>query len=259
MTLRNMRDRGFRCVPADASFSCDATVPAAGTATATDNCSGATVAYNGQTTTPGNCAGNYTITRSWTATDGCGNSSAASQTITVTDNTAPGFTFVPADASFSCDATVPAAGTATATDHCSGATVAYNGQTTTPGNCAGNYTITRSWTATDGCGNSSAASQTITVTDNTAPGFTFVPADASFSCDATVPAAGTATATDNCSGATVAYNGQTTTPGNCAGNYTITRSWTATDGCGNSSAASQTITVTDNTAPGFTFVPAAAS
>src|SRR5204862_31168 len=120
--------------------------------------------------------------------------SSASQTITVTDNTAPVFTSVPANASASCDA-VPAAGTATASDNCSGATVVYNGETTASGSCSGNYTITRTWTATDGCGNSSSASQTITVTDNTAPVFTSVPANASASCDA-VPAAGTATASD---------------------------------------------------------------
>src|SRR5260221_2278472 len=39
------------------------------------------------------------------------------------------------------------------------------------------------------------------------------------------------------------------TPGSCAGNYSVTRTWTATDKCGNSSTASQTINVQDATAP----------
>jgi hypothetical protein len=39
----------------------------------------------------------------------------------------------------------------------------------------------------------------------------------------------------------------TIVPGNCAGSYTIKRSWKATDGCGNQSTCMQTITVTDTT------------
>ncbi|MCK7590876.1 T9SS type A sorting domain-containing protein, partial [Subsaxibacter sp. CAU 1640] len=38
-------------------------------------------------------------------------------------------------------------------------------------------------------------------------------------------------------------------PGECEGSYTVTRTWTATDDCGNSSTASQVIEVEDNTAP----------
>jgi hypothetical protein len=40
-----------------------------------------------------------------------------------------------------------------------------------------------------------------------------------------------------------------TTDGDCAGSYSVTRTWTATDSCGNSSTASQTINVQDKTAP----------
>ena len=42
----------------------------------------------------------------------------------------------------------------------------------------------------------------------------------------------TLTAADNCGDATVAFN-ETTTDGDCPGNYTINRTWTATDACGN--------------------------
>lgn len=227
-------------VPVDASASCD-NVPAAAAVTATDNCNGASVALS-ESTTAGNCAGNYTITRTWTATDACGNSSSATQVITVTDTQAPAFADVSSNTTVSCG-NVPAAVAPTATDNCSGvAGVAFN-ESVTAGNCAGNYTITRTWTATDGCGNSATATQTISVIDNQAPVFANVPANATASCS-NIPTSVAPTATDNCSGVTMAFN-ESTSPVDCSGNYTITRTWTATDGCGNTSSASQTITVNE--------------
>ena len=53
---------------------------------------------------------------------------------------------------------------------------------TIAGDCAGSYTIERTFTATDDCGNSTSATQTITVEDTTAPEFTSVPADYTAEC-----------------------------------------------------------------------------
>ena len=50
------------------------------------------------------------------------------------------------------------------------------------------------------------------------------------------------TASDACSFVTIADN-TTTIAGSCPSNYTIVKTWTATDQCGNSTSASQTITV----------------
>jgi hypothetical protein len=240
-------------IPADASAECD-DVPAVGSASATDNCSDATVTYEGEVRTNGNCPNNYTLTRTWKAVDACGNTSFKSQTITITDTKAPTLT-IPADASAECD-DVPAVGSASATDNCSDATVTYEGEVRTNGNCPNNYTLTRTWKAVDACGNTTTKSQVITVSDNTKPVLT-VPADASAECD-DVPAVGSASATDNCSDATVTYEGEVRTNGNCPNNYTLTRTWKAVDACGNTTFRSQTITITDTKAPTLT-IPADAS
>jgi hypothetical protein len=240
-------------IPADASAECD-DVPAVGSASATDNCSDATVTYEGEVRTNGNCPNNYTLTRTWKAVDACGNTTFRSQTITITDTKAPTLT-IPADASAECD-DVPAVGSASATDNCSDATVTYEGEVRTNGNCPNNYTLTRTWKAVDACGNTSFKSQTITITDTKAPTLT-IPADASAECD-DVPAVGSASATDNCSDATVTYEGEVRTNGNCPNNYTLTRTWKAVDACGNTTTKSQVITVSDNTKPVLT-VPADAS
>ncbi|MDI9257052.1 hypothetical protein QHT84_06460, partial [Flavobacterium sp. YZ-48] len=104
--------------------------------------------------------------------------------------------------------------------------------------------ITRTFRVTDACNNVGSAVQTITIQDTTAPIIAALPAPSSISCPAT-PSFATATATDNCGTvASLTFN-DVTTNGACAGSYSVTRTWTATDACGNSSTASQTINVQD--------------
>ncbi len=127
-------------------------------ATAIDACgSSFTLTFN-DVTTPGACAGSYSVTRTWTATDECGNSSQASQTINVQDITAPVIAALPGPSTIDCPA-APSFTQATAIDACGSAfTLTFN-DVTTPGACAGSYSVTRTWTATDACGNSSQASR----------------------------------------------------------------------------------------------------
>ncbi|MBK7030036.1 MAG: gliding motility-associated C-terminal domain-containing protein [Bacteroidales bacterium] len=117
-----------------------------------------------------------------------------------------------------------------------------------PGICAGAYSVTRTWTANDACGNISSASQTINVQDISAPVIASLPAPTTIDCPAT-PEFATATATDECGSAFTLTYEDSTVPGICAGAYSVTRTWTATDACGNISSASQTINVRDITAP----------
>src|SRR4030095_15467131 len=186
-------------------------------------------------------------------TDACGNTATAQQVFTVTDNTPPGFTSVPAATTIAFPITRPF-GTPTATDAC-GLVSITNSDATTNGTCANEYIVTRTFIATDACGNTATAQQVFTVTDNTPPVFTSVPAAQTIECPLT-PTFGTPTATDAC-GLVSITNSDATTNGTCANEYIVTRTFIATDACGNTATAQQVFTVTDNTPPVFTSVPAA--
>jgi hypothetical protein len=129
---------------------------------------------------------------------------------------------------------------------------------TTPGSCPNRFTIARTYTVTDVCGNASTQTQTITVDDQTAPVITSIPANVTVSCAADVPIANTAAvvATDNCAGALTITFADVTTPGSCPNRFTIARTYTVTDVCGNASTQTQTITVDDQIAPVITSIPA---
>ena len=232
-------------LPADVTVECDA-VPTAETLTANDNCGTATVTFD-ETTTAGTCDNDYTLTRTWTATDACGNETVNTQTITVQDTTAPMFNeALPADVTVECDA-VPTAETLTANDNCGTATVTFD-ETTTAGTCDNDYTLTRTWTATDACGNETVNTQTITVQDTTAPTVS-VPADITIECtdDESSANTGVATGADTCGMVTITESDVETAA--CGNTKTIVRTWTVTDECGNSVSADQTITVVDTTPP----------
>jgi hypothetical protein len=236
-------------VPEDEIATCDS-VPAPAAVTATDDCFDPIVELT-ETSEPGECDGQYTLTRTWTATDGCGNQTSQSQIIVVEDITAPVLAGIPEDQTVECD-TIPDPADVTASDTCSAAAVVVE-ETSEPGACAGLQTITRTWTATDACGNQATHTQIITVQDTTAPILVDVPADTTVECDA-ISDAPLVNATDTCSVASVAFT-ESSEPGACAGTQVITRTWTATDECGNESSRSQVITVVDTTAPVLEAIP----
>ena len=138
------------------------------------------------------------MTRTYTATDACGNVTAGTQVITVQDTTAPMFTFVPANVTIECSDTVPA-DMATAMDNCSEVTVTSADEVDAT-DCDSEYTIVRTFTATDVCGNASTAVQVITVEDTTAPELSDLPADIVLDCEDEVPAAPILIAFDACDG-----------------------------------------------------------
>lgn len=235
-------------LPANVSVNCDA-IPAAPQLTATDNCGVVQVEFS-EIEVSGSCAGNFTIIRTWTATDDCGNGSSHVQTIQVISENAPQFTgILPANISVACDE-IPEAATVTGIGNCGLSVNIQFNESWNAGTCAGTGTMIRTWTATDACGITSQHTQTITVVDTEAPVFTgILPANSTVECD-NIPVAPVLTATDNCGGVNVTFS-EAISNATCANEYTLTRTWTATDACGNSQQHTQVLTVEDNTAPVF--------
>ncbi|MEM8906659.1 MAG: cohesin domain-containing protein, partial [Bacteroidota bacterium] len=217
--------------------------------TVNDNCDGMITFTFDDVTTGDDCSGS--VTRTWTATDVCGNSATASATISYEDTEAPMASNVPVDTTIDCTATVVFGDDPSWTDNCDDDVFSSFEDVTIPGDCEGSFTITRFWSAIDECDNLAVVSQTITVVDNTAPVFTFVPGDDTQACG-NDPQFGMPMAEDDCSGVSITQEDEMTGNG-CAGS--VTRTWTATDSCGNASTASATITFSDNEPPIFTFVP----
>ncbi|MFZ1945953.1 MAG: hypothetical protein WAW06_00210, partial [bacterium] len=137
------------------------------------------------------CSQAYTL--SLQVTSGAGCPSSCQVRVMVEDLVAPSFTTAcPQDVTVECDA-VPAAPAMTASDDCDASVaIGYNEQRT-DGACPDNYVLTRTWTATDNCGNVARCVQLVTVVDTTDPRFVGVlPGDVTVECN-NVPTAPTLT------------------------------------------------------------------
>jgi hypothetical protein len=233
------------CLPADwqtANF---------GTATGTDNCGSVTISNFERTFSGSNCNG--TITSKWRAIDQCGIQNECLQTITVMDNIAPMIT-CPPNLTLSCNAnTTPSStGDAQATDNCASNisirhTDAYIAQ-----GCI--QDLIRTWTATDACGNVDTCVQTIILIDTILPNIV-CPPNLTLSCGANTSTTftGEPTASDFCQSNLIVTYVDVNSGTPC--DVTITRTWTANDGCGNVSTCVQTIKVEDKTPPTFICPP----
>jgi hypothetical protein len=227
-----------------------------------DNCDNTLDATFSDVTANGSCVGEIIITRTWTLTDDCGNSTVKVQTITITDNTAPTFTkpaniTIYKDANCNFNASTAITGDVTdEDDNCDHTLNATFSDATAAGSCDGETIITRTWTLTDDCSNSTVKVQTITVKDNTPPTFTD-PADITIykdnNCnhDASVAVTGDVTDEhDNCDNTLNAVFTDVNVAGSCIGEVIITRTWTLMDDCGNTAIPkNQIITVKDTTRP----------
>jgi hypothetical protein len=233
----------------------------------TNECATGAVPVFGDPTASDTCDTNVTITfvddqlaatcpavrifrRTWTATDDCTNRASCAQLVVFVDTTPPVIT-CPTNFSVQCSNAVPACPTnlaaflalgGTASDTCdTNLTYSCSDAPLTNGICGG--TIRRTHTVTDDCTNSASCVQIITVRDTTRPIIT-CPPDKTFitaNCTACPPGtnlAGTATATDNCdTSVDVTYTDSVT--GTCP--KIVTRTWKATDDCGNSNTCVQVI------------------
>ncbi len=264
ITVNDVTPPTLTC-PAAVTVSCASAVPAVNIAAVTgvsDNCGGAvTVTFIGDVISAQTCANRFTITRTYRATDVCGNFAECTQIITVNDITPPVMT-CPAAVTVSCAAAVPAVNIAAVTgvsDNCAGVvTITHIGDVISGQTCANRFTVTRTYRATDVCGNFAECTQIITVNDITPPVMT-CPAAVTVSCAAAVPAVNIASVTgvsDNCAGVvTITHIGDVISGQTCANRFTVTRTYRATDVCGNFAECTQIITVNDITAPVITCSP----
>ena len=226
--------------PTNYSIGCSEPVPGPGVDASTTCPDGVVNSEMTENVVSNGCSGSFTLTRTYVLSDNCGNSETVTQTITVTDNTPPVFSLVPASGDVGCDAYPAGFGEPSVGDACGDVTLTF-ADDLAPYICDADFNITRTWTATDECGNVATASQTLTVwPDTEAPTFTFVPGAQTIQCGETVEF-GTPTIIDNCTALTI--SDAVTSTGSCPNGYTTTKTWTATDGCGNTAVESQTITV----------------
>lgn len=225
-----------------ASGTCSVSGLQLGSPIVTDNCDNVSVSHNAPQNFP---VGFTQVT--WTAVDASGNSSIATQDITIMDIEKPVIT-APAGIIIStspgaCIATTYNLGIAQATDNCSTVTISNNAPSQFP---IGNTSVT--WTATDASGNTATATQLVTVRDLenpviTAPSNLLINTNNN-SCVATGVNLGTPVTTDNCGVKTISHNAPATFP---KGITTVT--WTVADHAGNITTASQIVTVQDKQAP----------
>ena len=223
-------------------FECIDDVPVAGNLTAIDNCSGS-ITVTGVDSVDNSNPCNLIITRTWTFTDACDNSSSVAQLIIVKDTKAPVAPSAPIDMAYQCIDDVPVAGNLTAVDNCSGnITVAGVDSIDNSNPC--NVIITRTWKFTDKCGNTSSSVQTLTVKDTIAPELTSnLDTEMNVSC-ADVPDAPNLTFSDNCaSNVDVVYDETNTFDETILQDYEIIRTWTVGDACGNKNVYTQTLHV----------------
>ena len=250
-------------LPGNETVDCDA-IPEAAMLTASDNCDAIDVVFMEETTAVV-CENTFTLTRTWTASDCSGNTTEYVQTVQVFDTTAPVFQSHDEFTATSCenliDPTDPMQMPLTATDNCADVSYSINAIQFS-GGCPGTWM--REWTATDACGNSTSALQFVTLYDEIAPEFTSLPEalvqlESGEDCMAeTSPTAtGIPEASDNCGPSvdvSVEYQDSPEIE-ICAGTYSFTRTWTATDFCGNANVFVQTIEVNDTTGPVFVNAP----
>ncbi|MEO5906119.1 MAG: hypothetical protein ABIQ11_05300, partial [Saprospiraceae bacterium] len=236
----------------------------------TNNCGGsATVTFVGDVITNQTCVNRYTLTRTYRATDACGNSATCSQVITVFDNTAPVITFtdpllagVPngGTVEVQCYGQDPAwdlpgfeQSSVSVTDNCAGdVTTMFTPILVDEGDCDVEGYIVRyrmTWTATDACGNSSSAFVFMDLIDTIAPVIFGIPDDVTVSCDEIPELPALVYATDECLCACIVLSEESEPADGCQNGQVIVRTWTAVDDCGNVRIETQNITLIDEDGP----------
>jgi len=214
----------------------------------------------------GECPYTYTLIRTWTGSDSCGNTATATQTLHIQDTEWPvlyGYPVEPIEG-VQCDS-LPTPPEVTAEDNCdtSPLEVQFSQHIISDpdGTACEIITLQRSWDAYDSCGNHGSNAQRVHA-ETLPPVLSGVPDDVTLECDDSVPNPPEVTAPNPCApfiselipSFEVSYS-ETRTEGSCPNTYTLTRTWTTTDYCGRSDSKTQIIQVLDTNGPVFNGVP----
>ncbi len=195
--------------------------------------------------------------------DSCGNVNPIKLQVRVeiSDDLAPVWDIAPRDITFECDGSGnnsdlaawlnSSSAISNVSDDCGTPNVSYSIRTTNNPPACGQAEYVYQFVASDGCGNSTSTTAKFSILDTTAPMLS-CPPTANIDCgESAFPFfTGTAIANDVCSFVGFPVFMDTAVPGNCPGPIeVITRTWTATDGCGQTGTCSQTINVRDTEKP----------
>ncbi len=247
-----------------------------GYAEAQDNCTTQPAVDYVDEITPGKCPSEYTITRTWTATDECENSSECVQTIEVVDTTPPSIggkaygnvgeecTATVSFHAFICDnCCIDGKDAVTVEVNVNGASAGepqytvsdFQGCLEVEGTvevfdlegCSADVVVTVH--ATDCCGNTNSEDLETSVADKDGPAIECPPDNLELPCGADIDpkATGFATATDNCTEEgeiVISYEDEVQDNPPC-----VFRTWTATDACKNSNSCVQTLCFVDKVPP----------
>src|SRR4030095_6226975 len=221
---------------------CSAAINAAlGSATASDAC-GTVTLTSSDSPVSGTCAKSQT--RTWTATNACGNTVTTSRTITWSSTGGTTVITVTGGPALGCNPSTSAIdaalGSATASNACGTVTLT-SSDSPVSGTCAKSQT--RTWTATDACGNTVTTSRTVTWSSTGGTTVITVTGGPALGCNpsssAIDAALGSATASNAC-GTVTLTSSDSPVSGSCAKSQT--RTWTATDACGSTVTTSRTVT-----------------
>ena len=246
----------FIVVPNDLELECPADPlndALSASPTAVDDCSG-WVLDSTVNVVPGTCTQEFRVLTTYLARDACGHTSEHLHTVEIVDRTAPTLT-APESVVFECDEPL-VYDNATAFDDCEGevAVVELAAQIT-EGDCPSNYSVLRTFVATDGCGNDTTALQTVEVRDLVPPTFT-LPDDVFLDCGEPENYPDIAVA-DNCTPTSdlPLDIANFLVDSECEGSRVLQRHAQATDACGNMGQAFHLVTITDTTPPLFVLMP----
>jgi len=212
-----------------------------------DNCSNTTVAFVDDVSDGNNCS--ETITRTYSITDGCGNSITVTQDIIIDDTIAPTASN-PDPLTLQCIADIPEPDISVVTDaadNCSVPAITFISDEFSTETCP--QTVIRTYRLTDACDNTTDVTQTITINDDIPPTASN-PSDLVLECTDPIPdidLSVVSDAADNCSAPVVMHVSDVTDNMTCP--QTIIRTFSVTDACNNSITVSQNIIFEDTIAP----------